>query len=65
MDGLTTLKHIRQMPALDQVPIIALTALATASDEERCLTAGANAYLSKPVRLNQLATLIHSLLHPQ
>jgi CheY-like chemotaxis protein len=47
------------------VPIIALTALVTASDEERCLTAGANAYLSKPVRLNQLATLIHSLLHPQ
>jgi len=65
MDGLTALKHIRQMPALAQVPIIALTALATASDEERCLAAGANAYLSKPVRLNQLATLIHSLLHPQ
>ena len=65
MDGLTAMGHIRRIPALDRVPIIALTALTMAHDEAQCLAAGANAYLSKPVRLNQLATVIHTLLHPQ
>ncbi|HET8705767.1 MAG TPA: ATP-binding protein [Pseudomonadales bacterium] len=42
--------------------IIALTALAMTGDRERCLAAGANEYLSKPLRLTQLAEIMHGLL---
>lgn len=60
MDGLEAIRRVRAQPdqALAQVPIIALTALAMTGDRERCLTAGANAYLSKPVKLVELADLI-------
>ncbi|WP_198807598.1 PAS domain S-box protein [Leptolyngbya sp. BL0902] len=63
VDGLTAIGHLRRLPQFEHIPIIALTALTMVNDEERCLAAGANAYLAKPVRLNQLATIIHSLLH--
>lgn len=62
MDGLTALEQIRRLPALASVPVIALTALASPSDEDRCLSAGANAYLTKPIRLSQLANLIATLI---
>ncbi|MEB3289527.1 MAG: PAS domain S-box protein [Leptolyngbya sp.] len=65
VDGFTAIDHIRRMPTLTHVPIIALSALTMINDEERCLAAGADAYMAKPVRLNQLATLIYKLLHPQ
>jgi CheY-like chemotaxis protein len=54
MDGMTAIARIRQHPQLQKIPIIALTALATISDREKCLAAGANEYLTKPVRLKQL-----------
>lgn len=62
MDGLTAIQHLRQHPTLANLPIIALTALAMEGDRERCLQAGANAYLSKPVRLKELLSLIQSHL---
>ncbi len=62
MDGLEAMKHIRQQASLQATPIIALTALAMQSDQERCLAAGANHYLSKPVRLKQLHTVIQALI---
>jgi signal transduction histidine kinase/predicted transcriptional regulator len=62
MDGLMATRYIRQEVALFGVPIIALTALAMKGDRERCLEAGANDYLSKPVNLKQLATTINHFL---
>jgi predicted ATPase/signal transduction histidine kinase/CheY-like chemotaxis protein len=59
MDGLTATKQIREF---SDVPILALTALAMTGDRERCLAAGANEYLSKPVKLKQLTTIIQQLL---
>jgi PAS domain S-box-containing protein len=65
MDGLEAIRRIRATTDLADLPIIALTALAMPGDRERCLTAGANAYLSKPVSLRGLASLIESTLHAQ
>lgn len=62
MDGLTAIKQIRLDPDLARIPIIALTALAMEGDREKCLDAGANEYLPKPVRLKQLAASIRQLL---
>ena len=62
MDGLTAIKHIRQNPDWQDIPIIALTALAMEGDRDRCLAAGANEYLSKPVKLKTLTQRIRTLL---
>jgi hypothetical protein len=62
MDGLETIRQLRLEPALAKVPIVALTALSMVDDRDRCLEAGATDYMSKPVRLKQLTTLIQQLL---
>ncbi|MEB3267889.1 MAG: ATP-binding protein, partial [Leptolyngbya sp.] len=63
MDGLTAIQHLRKKPGLATVPIIALTALAMADDRDRCLAAGANEYLSKPIRLKVLHDTMQTWLH--
>lgn len=62
MDGLEAIGQIRLDPDLVRIPIIALTALAMTGDRDRCLEAGANYYLTKPVKLKQLVTTIQQLL---
>jgi len=62
MDGLEAIRLIRADAEIANIPIIALTALAMQGDRERCLEAGANEYISKPVRLKQLALKITELL---
>ena len=62
MDGLEAMRQIRVDPTLVDVPIIALTALAMTGDRERCLESGANHYLTKPVKLKQLANTIEQFL---
>jgi signal transduction histidine kinase/CheY-like chemotaxis protein len=62
MDGLEAIAHIRQQPALKLIPIIALTALAMEGDRPKCLAAGANEYISKPIKLKQLNDVIRKLL---
>ena len=62
MDGLEAMRQIRVDPTLGEIPIIALTALAMTGDQERCLKAGANHYLTKPVKLKQLANTIEQFL---
>jgi CheY-like chemotaxis protein len=58
MDGLEAIQQLRTDSELLDVPIIALTALAMPGDRERCLEAGANDYLSKPIDLSRLAMCI-------
>ncbi|MEG5235530.1 MULTISPECIES: PAS domain S-box protein [unclassified Microcoleus] len=62
MDGLEAMQQIRCDPNLVDLPIVALTALAMTGDRDRCLAAGANDYLTKPVKLKQLASTIQQLL---
>jgi len=62
LDGLEAIRQIRQIPALVNVPIIALTALAMEGDCDRCLAAGADDYLSKPVKFKVLTTRMQQLL---
>jgi len=62
MDGLEAIRQLRQRPRFAPTPIIALTALAMPGDRERCLTAGANEYLSKPVSLKKLVQTINDML---
>ena len=62
MDGLEAIRHLRADSRFASTPIIALTALAMPGDRERCLAAGANEYLSKPVSLKGLVKTIGKLL---
>ena len=58
MDGYTAMREIRKNPDWQKLPIIAVTAKAMKDDQERCLAAGANDYLAKPIELERLFSLI-------
>jgi signal transduction histidine kinase len=62
MDSLEAIRQIRADTELAEIPIIALTALARPHDKERCLEAGANDYLSKPISFKGLAATIKAWL---
>jgi CheY-like chemotaxis protein len=62
INGLEAIKQICQDPNLADIPIIALTALAMVGDREKCLEAGANEYLSKPIKLKALVDTIQNIL---
>jgi len=58
MDGLTATREIRKNPRWQNLPIIAVTAKAMREDQEKCLAAGANDYLAKPIELERLFSLM-------
>jgi two-component system chemotaxis sensor kinase CheA len=62
MDGYQAMRTIRGMAKFKKLPIIALTAKAMKEDKERCIQAGASDYLTKPVQVDQLMTIINLLL---
>ena len=62
MDGLEATRYLRLMPGFERIPVIALTALAMPGDRERCIDAGVNAYLTKPVGLQALVETIYGFL---
>lgn len=65
MDGYDVIYIIKKDPALAQLPIIAVTAQAMPGDREKCLAAGANAYISKPVNVELMLNLLDEHLKLQ
>ncbi|MBD2296086.1 PAS domain S-box protein [Anabaena sphaerica FACHB-251] len=63
MDGLQAIRLIRADHQFIDTPIIALTALAMPGDKEKCIAAGANDYLTKPIKLKFLVEKIQQLLN--
>ena len=62
MSGLDATRKLRQMPAFEKVPIVALTAYAMKGDKEKTAQAGCNYYLSKPVNTRELRQVVADLL---
>ncbi|MBL8355175.1 MAG: response regulator [Delftia acidovorans] len=58
MDGYTAMREIRNRPQWRRLPIIALTAKAMKDDQEKCLAAGANDYIAKPLDVEKLLSLV-------
>jgi two-component system cell cycle response regulator DivK len=54
MDGLETTVRLKDDPGLSHIPVIALTANAMKGDKERCLAAGCDGYMQKPVGVSDL-----------
>ncbi len=63
MDGYETIARIRKDPRLKGIPIIAVTAKAMAGDREKCIRAGASDYITKPVDIDQLISLLRIWLY--
>jgi len=58
MDGFTAMREIRKRPEFKKLPIIALTAKAMKDDQDKCLAAGANDYIAKPLDVEKLLSLV-------
>jgi CheY-like chemotaxis protein len=63
MDGFEAITRIRRNARLKHLPIIAVTAKAMAGDREKCIQAGASDYISKPVDVDQLLSLLRIWLY--
>jgi CheY-like chemotaxis protein len=63
MDGNETTAAIRRIPELAELPIIALTAKAMKGDREKSVAAGASDYITKPVNVDQLLSLMRVWLY--
>jgi HAMP domain-containing protein/CheY-like chemotaxis protein/GAF domain-containing protein len=63
MDGYETMRAIRKIEQFSSLPIIALTAKAMKSDRDKCLEAGASDYISKPLDMDQLLSMLRVWLH--
>lgn len=61
MDGYQAIKLMKNSTALRHIPVIAITAQAMTGDREKCLNAGADGYISKPVNVEELIDLINEL----
>lgn len=62
VDGFELIRQLKAHPLWQNVPVIAVTAMAMAGDRDRCLSVGADDYLSKPLNLEKLMTTVRSFL---
>ena len=62
MDGIEATRQIRQNPKTSSIPVIAVTAMSSVRDKERCLENGCNDYMSKPFTPSQLTAKIQQVL---
>lgn len=62
MDGYEAIAKMKTDIDLNKIPVISVTAQAMVGDKERCLQAGADGYISKPIRINELLRLIDKLM---
>lgn len=62
VSGLEVTRRLRQMPAFNHIPIIAVTAHAMKGDEEKIIEAGCDAYLPKPINTRQLPEVVAEML---
>ncbi|KGO86214.1 histidine kinase [Flavobacterium rivuli WB 3.3-2 = DSM 21788] len=65
MDGYETATHIRENKKYKTLPVIAVTAKAMTGDREKCINAGASDYITKPVDIDQLLSLLRVWLYDQ
>ncbi|TDX86590.1 hybrid sensor histidine kinase/response regulator [Epilithonimonas xixisoli] len=63
MDGYETIQEIRKMPQFRRLPIIAVTAKSMIGDRDKCIQAGASDYITKPVDIDQLLSLLRVWLY--
>ncbi len=63
MDGYETAQHIRKINKFKNLPVIAVTAKAMVGDREKCIEAGASDYITKPVDIDQLLSLLRVWLY--
>lgn len=61
MDGYDAIPLIKEIPDYEQVPIIAVTAQAMTGDREKCILAGADDYISKPINVDKLMLVLNQL----
>jgi len=61
MDGYEAIRIIRSTPSISKVPVIAVTAQAMPEDRQKCIDAGAQEYVSKPINVDQLMNAIEKL----
>ena len=62
MDGYEAIGKMKNDEQLKKIPVIAITAQAMTGDREKCLAAGADGYISKPVDVNKLLLLLNQLI---
>jgi signal transduction histidine kinase/DNA-binding response OmpR family regulator len=63
LDGYEAIMAIRKIPGTKELPVIAVTAKAMSGDREKCIQAGASDYISKPVDMDQLISLLRIWLY--
>ena len=62
MDGYEAIKKMKSSEKLKNIPVMAITAQAMTGDREKCLEAGADGYISKPVNIDELMEILNKII---